>query len=77
MAQDVVLSTTIAIEVKRAATAYCKRKGLKLRYLIERALIEQLEDEIDLQAYLDRRDEASIPLADLLVTTGINKPSRR
>ena len=66
MAESVTLSTSIDANVKRALTAYCKRNGLKIRAVIERAIIEQLEDEIDRQACLDRADEPSISLEDLL-----------
>lgn len=39
---------------------------MKLRYLIEQALIERLEDEIDLKAYHDRIHEDTVPLEDVL-----------
>ncbi len=62
----VPLSTMIDSDVKKAVTAYCKRRGLKLRSLIEQALVEQLEDEIDLEAYHQRRLEDTIPLEKIL-----------
>ena len=62
----VPLSTIIDADDKRAATAYCKRHGLKLRYLVERALIEQLEDEIDLEAYHQRQNEETYSLEEVL-----------
>lgn len=66
MADTVTLSTIIDADVKRALAAYCERNGLKMRSVIERAILEQLEDEIDLQAYRDRRDEPTVPLEDVL-----------
>ena len=60
------LSTVIDARVKRALSLYCKRKGLKVRYVVEEALIEQLEDEIDLQAYYASKDEGLISLEDVL-----------
>ncbi len=60
------LSTVIDARVKRALSVYCKRKGLKLRYVVEEALIEQLEDEIDLEAYFARKDEDLFSLEDVL-----------
>ena len=39
------LSTVIDARVKRALSVYCKRKGLKVRYVVEEALIVRLEDE--------------------------------
>ena len=60
------LSTVIDARVKRALSVYCKRKGLKVRYVVEEALIEQLEDEIDLEAYYARKDEGLFSLEDVL-----------
>jgi hypothetical protein len=66
MANLATLSTVIAPEVKRAARAYCSRHGLKLRHLVERALLEQLGDEIDLEAYLQRKTESTVTLETVL-----------
>ena len=60
------ISTTISPEVKRAAADYCRRHGLKLGFLIERALVEQLEDELDRAAYFSRRDEPTVSLDSVL-----------
>ncbi len=60
------LSTVIDARVKRALSLYCKRKGLKVRYVVEEALIEQLEDEIDLRAHYARKDEGLVSLEDVL-----------
>ncbi len=68
------LSTIIDPKVKLAFTQHCKRKGLKLSHFIEEALIEKLEDEIDYDAYLQRKSEDLIP-ADKVFNT--KKISRR
>ena len=47
MSETVTLSTIIDARVKKAVTEFCKRRGVKMRYLIEQALVEQMEDEID------------------------------
>ena len=60
------LSTVIDGRVKKALQDYCKRKGLKMRFVIEEALIEQLEDEIDLEAYRKRKDEETFSLEEVL-----------
>jgi spore coat protein CotF len=65
MAQ-VSLSTLIDSRVKKAVTAYCKSHGIKLRHFIEQALVEQLEDHIDLSVYHERKHEETIPLEELL-----------
>lgn len=59
----------IDARVKDALVAFCKRRGIKMRYMIEQALIEQLEDEIDLEAYRARRDEETVSLEDVLAGT--------
>ena len=64
--QTVTLSTVIDARVKDAITSFCKRRGIKLRYLIEQALVEQMEDEIDLDAYHARRHEETIPFEKIL-----------
>ena len=66
MNETATLSTVIDAKVKTAITSFCKRRGIKLRYLIEQALIEQLEDEIDLEAYRDRRNEETVSFEKVL-----------
>jgi len=71
MSETATLSTVIDARVKDAITSFCKRRGIKLRYMVEQALIEQLEDEIDLEAYRERRDEETFSLEEIL--EGLNK----
>lgn len=66
MAKVATLSTIIDSDVKEAVTNYCTEHGLKLRYLIEQALVEQLEDAIDLEAYRARRGESTVSLERIL-----------
>ena len=60
------LSTVIDARVKRALSHYCKRNGLKVRYVVEQALIEQLEDEIDREAFHTRKNEKLFSLEEVL-----------
>lgn len=66
MSETATLSTIIDARVKDALVSFCKRRGLKLRYMIEQAVIEQLEDEIDLEAYHARKNEETIPFEKIL-----------
>ncbi len=66
MNETATLSTIIDARVKDALVSFCKRRGIKLRYLIEQALVEQLEDEIDLEAYNTRRNEETVSLEEVL-----------
>ena len=73
MNETATLSTVIDVRVKDAITSFCKRRGIKLRYMIEQALIEQLEDEIDLEAYNARRNEETVSLEEVLAGLGKRK----
>lgn len=73
MEKTATLSTVISSEVKRAAILHCKKRGLKLRYLVEMALIEQLEDEIDLDAYRRRQNEEYYSLDQVLTSSTTRK----
>lgn len=66
MSETATLSTIIDARVKEAITLYCKERGIKLRHLIEQALVEQIEDEIDLEAYRNRRNEETVSLEEVL-----------
>lgn len=66
MNETATLSTIIDARVKDALVSFCKRRGIKLRYLIEQAIVEQLEDEIDLEAYHARRNEETVSLEEVL-----------
>ncbi|MBK9214916.1 MAG: hypothetical protein IPM59_04850 [Chloracidobacterium sp.] len=73
MSETATLSTIIDARVKEAITLYCKERGIKLRHLIEQALVEQIEDEIDLEAYRNRRNEERVPLEDVLAKASKRK----
>ena len=66
MSETATLSTIIDARVKEAITLYCKVRGIKLRHLIEQALVEQIEDEIDLEAYRTRQSEERVSLEEVL-----------
>ena len=66
MNETATLSTIIDARVKDALVRFCKRRGIKLRYLIEQAIVEQMEDEIDLEAYHARREEETVSLEEVL-----------
>lgn len=66
MGKLVTLSTNLDIQIKEALTSFCKKKGLKIQHFVEKAIVEQLEDEIDLEAYHQRKDEETVPLSSLL-----------
>jgi hypothetical protein len=66
MAKQTTLSTSIDSELKEALAIFCKKKGLKIQSVVENAIREQLEDEIDLASYQERKDEEEISLTTVL-----------
>jgi len=74
MSETATLSTVIDARVKDAVTEFCKLRGIKMRYLIEQALVEQIEDEMDLEAYRARRDEETFSLEEVLA--GLRKKKK-
>jgi len=63
MAKLANLSTQIDSELKKALSIFCKNRGLKIQSVVENAIREQLEDEMDLADYLKRKDEGEISLS--------------
>lgn len=70
MARHSTLSTVIDSDVKKALVTFCKKKGLKIQHMVENAILEQLEDELDAEMYQQRKGEREIPLADVLKILG-------
>ncbi len=66
MAKLATLSTNIDFELKEALSMFCKKHGLKIQSVVENAIREQLEDEIDLASYQERKNEEEISLAMVL-----------
>lgn len=60
------LSTVIENNVKRAVMEFCKKRGFKIRYIVEQALLEYLENEIDIEAYHSRKNEETVSLEEIL-----------
>jgi hypothetical protein len=66
MAKQATLSTNIDFELKEALAIFCKKRGLKIQSVVEHAIREQLEDEIDLAAFLERKDEAEVSFSSVI-----------
>ena len=66
MAKQTTLSTNIDSELKKSLSLFCKKRGLKIQSVVENAIREQLEDEIDLTAYLERKEEEEVSLSSVL-----------
>lgn len=70
MSKATTFSTVLDPAVKKAAVAYCKHHGLKLRHFVEQAIVEQLEDAVDLESYRQRKNEETVPLEQILRKRG-------
>ncbi len=66
MSKHATLSTSIDLELKEALTAFCKKQGLKIQSVVENAIRERLEDEIDLASYQERKNEEEVSLSLVL-----------
>lgn len=66
MAKQTTLSTNIDLELKEALSLFCKKHGLKIQSVVENAIREQLEDEMDLTSYQERKNEEEISLSAVL-----------
>jgi len=71
------LSTIIDTQVKEAVTEYCKSHGIKIRYFIERALVERLDKEKAVEAGGTRMASMSPPRADASVKLNKKKKKKR
>ena len=70
MARQATLSTAIDPAVKRALALYAKKHGLKMRFVVQRAIVELIEDESDLAVWRQRRDEPVVLWAEVLKAHG-------
>ena len=66
MTKSASFSTLLDPSVKKAVVLHCKQKGLKIRTFAEQAFVEHLEDEIDIQAYYERKNEETVPFSEIL-----------
>jgi hypothetical protein len=66
MSKQATLSTNIDFDLKEALALFCKKRGLKIQSVVENAIREQLEDEIDLASYDQRKNEEEVSLASVL-----------
>jgi hypothetical protein len=66
MKKQSTLFTSIDSDLKKALTAFCKKRGLKNQSVVESAIRKQLEDEIDLAHYDERKNEEEVSLAAVL-----------
>ena len=62
MKQNIVsFSTTLSKETKSLLDRYCKKTGIRINHFLEQAILEKLEDEMDVQLIEQRQFEELVP----------------
>jgi hypothetical protein len=59
-AEMVNFSTTLTKPTKELLERFCKKRGLRMNHLVERAIIELLEDEMDKEIIEERELEETV-----------------
>jgi len=57
----VVLSTSIHKSAKDLLERFCKQHGVKINYFIEEAILEQIENAMDVELIEARANEERVP----------------
>ncbi len=60
------LSIQIDSQIKKALILFCKERGLKIQTVVENAIYEYLEEELDLSTCETRKNEEEISLATVV-----------
>ena len=56
----VSFSTTLTKPTKELLDRFCRRRGLRINHVVERAIIELLEDEMDKEIIEERELEPTV-----------------
>jgi hypothetical protein len=70
------LNARIPVGLKKAVDRYCSDRGLKVQSFVENLIQDRLEDEYDLKAVDERRDEPTISLEEVVANLGITHERR-
>ncbi|MBU0506498.1 MAG: hypothetical protein ABII18_09285 [bacterium] len=57
---DAQLSTRIDAQIKQAIETTCKKMGVKLRYFVEEAIVDKLEEILDANEIKQLRSEPTV-----------------
>ena len=53
-------STTLTKPTKKLLERFCNKRGLRMNHLVERAILELLEDEMDIEIIEERELEETV-----------------
>jgi len=59
-AEIISFSTTLTKPTKKLLERFCKKRGMRMNHLVERAIIELLEDEMDKEIIEQRELEETV-----------------
>ena len=59
-AEMVSFSTTLSKPTKELLERFCSKRGLRMNHLVERAILELLEDEMDKEIIEERELEETV-----------------
>lgn len=54
-------STTLNKDTKELLERFCKKRGIRMNHLVEQAILEHLEDEMDKELIEERELEDVVP----------------
>lgn len=64
--KQTTMTVTIDFKTKKALTEYCKKHGKKIQHVVEEAILQTIEDEIDLEAIQLREKEDVVSFEEVL-----------
>jgi len=59
-AETISFSTTLTKPTKELLDRFCRKRGLRINHVVERAIIELLEDEMDREIIDERELEPTV-----------------
>jgi hypothetical protein len=67
------LGVRIAAPIKKTIETYCRNRGLRMNHFVEQALLERLEELLDLEDLKKIMKEPTRPLADVMKEHGLTR----
>jgi hypothetical protein len=64
--EQAVLTARVNIKVKKLADAWCKSQGLVMARFIEEAILDKLEENLDLEEIEKLRREPTRPFSEVM-----------
>ena len=62
--KPVAFSTTLSAETRKLLERFCKKRGVRQNHFVEQAILEKLEDEMDMEIISEREFEDLVKWKD-------------